>query len=224
MNSYVDDIVAGADNLHTMIKLRDEYIDLLRKGRFDLHKWCSNYSLILVTISTERWLVLHFLKFNKTFWPTLPGLQVEVRCEAKKKTRVYSHVTRNPHTICEYFRETIFPRFSAFTKLQRVLTYVLRFINNCRSNNRESGYFSTQELKHSLNVILKVIQLSVFDEEIESLMFAQENHGAASGNIKNSNLHSLKPFIDYDGVLRIGGRLRFASIPSSQKHPTMSQN
>lgn len=39
---YVDDLLTGADDVKNAIKLRQQLIDLLSKGKFELAKWCSN--------------------------------------------------------------------------------------------------------------------------------------------------------------------------------------
>ncbi|KAL0851491.1 hypothetical protein ABMA28_007284 [Loxostege sticticalis] len=41
-NTYVDDIICGADNLELISSLKNQLIDLLKLGSFKLHKWCSN--------------------------------------------------------------------------------------------------------------------------------------------------------------------------------------
>lgn len=45
-NSYVDDILAGAPTLDETIRMRNELIAVLAKGKFELSKWCSNHSRI----------------------------------------------------------------------------------------------------------------------------------------------------------------------------------
>lgn len=38
---------------------------------------------------------------------------------------------------------------------------------------------------------------------------------------KNSNILNLNPFIDADGILRVGGRLRYANVSYNCKHPIL---
>jgi hypothetical protein len=40
---FLDDIVGGADNLQTTVRLRDETIRLLSRGGFALRKWSANH-------------------------------------------------------------------------------------------------------------------------------------------------------------------------------------
>lgn len=78
--------------------------------------------------------------------------------------------------------------------------------------NRITGPLSASEMKRSRNVILRNIQLKEFKEEITSL---QNKQSVA----KSSRIRNLDPFIDRDGLLRVGGRIEEASVPYNQKHP-----
>lgn len=51
---YIDDALAGADTLKELLLARDELEELLEKGGFELHKWCSNSAEFLDTIPDER--------------------------------------------------------------------------------------------------------------------------------------------------------------------------
>ncbi|UYV65348.1 hypothetical protein LAZ67_3004018 [Cordylochernes scorpioides] len=53
-DTYVDDIITGADDLRDGMALRDELIELLRCGRFTLKKWSSNDLTILGNIAKEH--------------------------------------------------------------------------------------------------------------------------------------------------------------------------
>lgn len=46
LNTFVDDIAAGADCEEDLLGLRSELVDLLARGGFTLKKWCSNHPLI----------------------------------------------------------------------------------------------------------------------------------------------------------------------------------
>ncbi|CAB3241720.1 unnamed protein product [Arctia plantaginis] len=53
-NTYVDDILAGCDDVRQLFTLKNELIDLLKLGNFNLHKWCSNHPSILDDIPSNR--------------------------------------------------------------------------------------------------------------------------------------------------------------------------
>ena len=59
-------------------------------------------------------------------------------------------------------------RFSSLTRLLRVTSWVLRFINNCRraKADRQTGFLSVNELSISKKTWIKVTQAENFAEEI----------------------------------------------------------
>ncbi|XP_062713540.1 uncharacterized protein LOC134283957 [Aedes albopictus] len=62
--------------------------------------------------------------------------------------------------------------FGSFRKLQRVIAYVRRFVRNARSAKSQritSRYLTVQEMRESMNVIVKYIQRSEFADEIGRL-------------------------------------------------------
>jgi hypothetical protein len=110
---------------------------------------------------------------------------------------------------------SLFERFSSFSKLVRVVAYILRFVNNMRTGERNmSRHLSCEELKQAHNCIIKVTQKQAFREDIHFL----EKHGKVP---QNSKLISLSPFIDDTGLLRVGGRLKNAPVKYDQKHPLL---
>ena len=101
-------------------------------------------------------------------------------------------------------------RFSSWCKLKRVAAWVKRFIANCMQQEL-SGVLSSAELLNAEIFVIKDVQHTTFDEEVELLR---------SGNTLHSGhyLSLLSPFIDEKGCLRVGGRLRRAKLPVSAKH------
>jgi hypothetical protein len=110
---------------------------------------------------------------------------------------------------------SLFERFSSFSKLVRVVAYILRFVNNMRTDERNmSRHLSCEKLKQAHNCIIKATQKQAFREDIHFL----KKHGKVP---QNSKLISLSPFIDDTGLLRVGGRLKNAPVKYDQKHPLL---
>ncbi|XP_061399495.1 uncharacterized protein LOC133335209 [Musca vetustissima] len=90
---------------------------------------------------------------------------------------------------------------NSFSRLQRVVGYVLRFTE--RVNRQRYGgsteVLTPAELDHAMQLIVKTIQISDFAKEVQQL----KKHGALD---KSSSIHSLTPFLDDKGILRVGGR------------------
>ncbi|XP_017482625.1 PREDICTED: uncharacterized protein LOC108371551 isoform X2 [Rhagoletis zephyria] len=68
--------------------------------------------------------------------------------------------------------------------------------------------------KEALNFILKYIQTKYFNKEL-SLLSGNKNLE------KSSKLITLSPFLDKNGIIRVGGRLQEGNIPEEAKHPAV---
>lgn len=108
--------------------------------------------------------------------------------------------------------ETInFENFSNINKLQRIVAYCYRFINNLRNPKRKIiGALTVAELKTALYSLLKAVQHAHFHNEFECVKQKKPIM---------TSIKSLTPFIDSGGLLRVGGRLQNASVAFAQKHP-----
>ena len=89
---------------------------------------------------------------------------------------------------------------------------------------------TVDEMRKAEQAILKSFQEEVFPEEIKILKsFGVQNDDASREfakrrNLsmkKTSSLYRLDPFLDEDGVLRVGGRIRNALVSYEIKHPVI---
>ncbi|XP_066927415.1 uncharacterized protein [Clytia hemisphaerica] len=113
--------------------------------------------------------------------------------------------------------------YSNFNKIVRYMAWVLRYTRNLRAEakrkrenskkKRDKGkpYLTPEEIKAATIIVIKDVQLSEFDEEIDDLTKKQEVE-------KESKLYQFKPFLDKNGILRIGGRLKNAPVSFEAKH------
>lgn len=114
----------------------------------------------------------------------------------------------------------IINRYSSFGKLLRVVAYCLRFKTNCsRKINktgercRQIGNLSAEEIKIAKTSLIKVVQRNEFANEIKSML----NGEAISSK---SKLFRLRPFLDKNNIICVGGRLKHAaSISICQRNP-----
>ena len=94
-----------------------------------------------------------------------------------------------------------------------------------QSRTNEYIPVNTQELQNAERKIVKSIQREAFQREINLLRPTVErtSQERTSRKIveKASTLYKIDPFLDNDGVLRVGGRLRNAEIPAAAKYPVV---
>lgn len=113
---------------------------------------------------------------------------------------------------CKEFDFDLFIKYSSWTKLKRVVSYCLRFMNNCRNPNEKiTSFLTVKELDNAENLICKIVQNREFNEEIKIL------RAGKSLNASNKLL-PLSPFLDKEGILRVGGRLSNSKLGEDQKH------
>ena len=107
-------------------------------------------------------------------------------------------------------------RWSSWQRFTHVLSWVLRFVNNCRNTveNREYGLLKPEEVKE--------VQLyTIRDAQKKSF---KENEVIKNGKLLStkSKLLKLMPKIDEDGVLRCDGRLCYAEfLPYKVRFPVI---
>ena len=89
---------------------------------------------------------------------------------------------------------------------------------------------SVDEMRKAEQAILKSLQEEVFPEEIKILKSLEVQNDDASREFakrrnlsmkKTSSLYRLDPYLDKDGVLRVGGRIRNALVSYEIKHPVI---
>ena len=102
-------------------------------------------------------------------------------------------------------------RFSNWLRLRRVVAYALRFIANSSSTDKASGDLTVKELDAAEHCIIKEVQQVSFSDELRTIRTGEA--------LANSNkLSPLCPFLDSDGTLRVGGRLKNIEISFESKH------
>lgn len=106
-----------------------------------------------------------------------------------------------------------FHRFSSLTKMQRVLAYVFRFFHRLRRQPLRIGPVTLPEYDNILLIAIQQTQRQYFPNLLRQL-----NN---SSIVTPPSLAQLAPFVDYRGIVRVGGRLRFSSLNHDAKHPIL---
>ncbi|GFX87631.1 integrase catalytic domain-containing protein [Trichonephila clavipes] len=109
---------------------------------------------------------------------------------------------------------TLLRKSNSYMKIVRIFSYVLRFSNNVNKRKLTlSGPLSATDIDQAETKLIRMVQEQVL-AEIKSL----QSKGVVS---PNSKLRNLNPFIDSDGLLRVGGRLSNSDLPYVNKHPAI---
>ncbi|XP_025191471.1 uncharacterized protein LOC112591769 [Melanaphis sacchari] len=109
----------------------------------------------------------------------------------------------------------IIEKYSCLQKLLRITAYCMRWKTYDSKNKHFSAEIETEELNAVKTLLIKLVQKQYFIEEIKCLI-------AKKDVSKRSKLKLLCPFIDKNGVLRVGGRLNnMQSINVDKRNPVL---
>lgn len=163
-----------------------------------------------------------WLKSPLTDWPNdVPQAPMSVSLERKNSPHVLTGIVAEPWELSR--------RYSSWPKLLRVTAYIIRFvvklrtrINSTNSANLvpvapgfqlvPSVALHPTELQRAKIVWLKRMQADAFLKEISCI-------SASAPLPRASSLVMLNPYLDGDGLLRVGGRLRKSDLSEDAKHP-----
>ncbi|KAK3735539.1 hypothetical protein QZH41_016119 [Actinostola sp. cb2023] len=148
-----------------------------------------------------RWITgPDFLLQPEDHWPPrMPTAESPLENDVEVKNDKWTGIVSES---CTYFPE------------RRVVAWMRRFADNCRSKPslRVMTLLSASEVYQAEIIILRRSQEEAFPLEYQAL---KTNKPLP----KRSRLHSLRPFIDENGLLRVGGRLRKAPVTEESRNP-----
>ncbi|XP_055615339.1 uncharacterized protein LOC129761628 [Toxorhynchites rutilus septentrionalis] len=149
-----------------------------------------------------------WLSQSSRFWPPLNHKpNTDLPTEILEEKPIALHISQCTPNEIFYLR-------SSFTALVRIIAFLNRFIQNCRTKipmNRKIGFLQTNELDEATKILVRLAQAEVFSKDIAAI----RNYGQVK---ENSELKSLFPIV-IDSIMRVGGRLRNAAISEDRKHP-----
>ncbi|KAJ8964162.1 hypothetical protein NQ314_005086, partial [Rhamnusium bicolor] len=101
-------------------------------------------------------------------------------------------------------------------KLIRIMALWLRYLSNCkipktRLFERCTGILTPVELSYAEKRLAYISQKEAFVNELLTLKQGKL--------ITKGSLSSLNPFLDKDGIIRVGGRLQLSEFPYEKMHP-----
>ncbi|XP_066585519.1 uncharacterized protein [Prorops nasuta] len=97
-----------------------------------------------------------------------------------------------------------------------VIAYCSRFVSNCKrtkfGNSKKVGFLTFDEIERARISTIRWVQSTAFKDEMQCL---NTNRALT----KRSSIYKLRPFVDGQGVIRVGGRLTHSALPFPKKHP-----
>ncbi|GFW25592.1 integrase catalytic domain-containing protein [Trichonephila clavipes] len=144
--------------------------------------------------SGPQWLSQDSLHFPSIDLST--SCEEDVKCEEKSST-VLTNVSTSSQG--SYLLEII-AKYSSFSRLIRVIAWCKRYIKNCRLS-RVTGVLTSKEVDDATKIVIQTVQESQFHSEIQLL---NKKHPLPN----SSKLLPLNIFLDTDGIIKVGGRLK----------------
>ncbi|CAI6344389.1 unnamed protein product [Macrosiphum euphorbiae] len=95
--------------------------------------------------------------------------------------------------------------------MQRVLAYCFRFTH--RNIPKSSGPITRMEYERALNAAILCTQMTYLSDLHKQIQ--------NQGSITPTTIVQLAPFIDSNGIIRVGGRLKCALLDENAKYPIL---
>ena len=129
---------------------------------------------------------------------------------------MYYHITNKD--IIDHLSEKVF----SWSKMKRIIAiascYEKRLLQSVQKkkginiDDRQTGLESLEDIQYAEREIIKSVQEGYFKDEIEALQKKQRLKAS-------SCIVRLDPFMDSDGLLRVGGRIRKSALEKYIQHP-----
>lgn len=141
-------------------------------------------------------------------WPLQPSISSDfddaVRSEIAAVQVVMEAKVHSP-VIC-------IERFSKLEHLLRITAWVFRFTDRCRHKTEEIGHLKATEVIRAEHYWVRCVQKQEFYADLNCIARGRPLE-------PTSRIADLRPFMDADGILRVGGRLSLLKLPLAVKHP-----
>ncbi|XP_011156998.1 uncharacterized protein LOC105194004 [Solenopsis invicta] len=144
-----------------------------------------------------------FLQLNANQWPS--GRFQELDDVPEQRVIVATVSIQTDNVV-----DKLLERHSSLHRICRILIYCLRF-SKVRRHEVSPGHLSPSEAAFALSLMCRIVQVQAFPNDYKVL---------SQGNSVNSNssLFLLSPFMDKDGLMRVGGRLKNSDLQYDARH------
>lgn len=153
---------------------------------------------------------------DSTLWwqgpPWLSNNQVEINDHVViKSTDIPEQKSQIINSCVSVGNFNIFSRYSSLSKLINVVAYIYRYYNKSTRKTIHVGSLSIVERADALMKLIRLAQLEAFSSEMTYLEKKKDIQS-------ESKILSLNPFLDENGILRVGGRIKHSNLTFDQKH------
>ena len=175
-------------------------------------------------INRPEWLSGQEFLWNKE--PCQPETHVESKLSSDdqevKRAKVFETRTQ------ERYHKSILQRLEFFSDWQQAKNAVARCLKykdllrkQVKVEDKPSMALEVIDLQKAEIEIVRQLQISFFEDEMNLLSRGIQKLAESGHSIlkKRSPLFKLDPFLDENGLLRVGGRLRLSDLGSDVKHP-----
>ena len=153
-----------------------------------------------------------FLRLSPTTWPVehLPDNQPLDFTEEKVATVTAVSQPAGSSPVIQP------AKFSSWSRLLRVMAWIRRFVKNCKvaKDDRTCGPLTVAEVRDAEAACLRQAQEDDFPAELDALR-------RKVALPRRSRLLPLNPYLDADGLIRAGGRLRHAKVAHESRHQVL---
>lgn len=121
----------------------------------------------------------------------------------------------SPRALTDVLRigeQPILERRSTVNSVLRVLAHIFRFINAMKGANNYFGPVKKEEYEQALQKMIQIEQGIAYKQDISNIV----NDKPITNN---SKLIQLSPWLDTDGILKVGGRIQNSELTFNEKHP-----
>ena len=165
-----------------------------------------------------------FLHEGETSWPSESRLQLSDCSEEGKQELAKINLAFQCKQSLPLFD---IQRFSSWRRLLRVTAWILRFISRSKKARHQKSQETGNRQNDSLEKVLEPVEISNAERywvrKTQRERFSEELTTLRAGGsvLRSSPLWRLSPFVDSDGILRVGGRLEMSNLPYDAKHPVI---
>lgn len=150
-----------------------------------------------------------WLKGPSVGWPSIfPPIDEDVNLEEKRPHKVLAVALRTPASCWD-----LIERFSSVTRLLHVTAWIQRCYAIAKGTDHHvSRILHPDEIHSARTFWIKHTQQAYFSHELEVCTMK-------TSLPRSHSLLKLAPFVDADGMLRVGGRLKNSLLDSDGQHP-----